>query len=101
MPFIGCIIADVEKRAQNLEGEAKDASKGAAPVATVLGDLEQRSGTVGATTLKGLAGGSTWCSTREGNRVRVLCDDGTGALANGQGQQSILWQVDSDGGSAS
>ena len=96
--FVGCLIADMEKRAQSFEDKAKDANGvGRVTVSTVLGDLERRSGVVDAATLKRLAGGSTWCSTRGGNEVRVLCEDGSGALADGKGQKVISWQVEPDG----
>jgi hypothetical protein len=94
--FIGCIIADMEKRAEELDAQAAGYAKGGT-VATTLADLAQRSGPLDANSLTLLASGSTWCSRRGGNRVRVLCEDGTGVVADSKGQQVILWQVDPDG----
>jgi hypothetical protein len=94
--FIGCIIADLEKRAQGLEREAKG-NDGADSTAALLDQIKSRAGGIDAATLRQLGGDATWCSTRDPSRIRVLCRDGTGLLASTQGHQFILWRVDPNG----
>jgi hypothetical protein len=94
--FIGCVVADLEKRAKGLEGQATD-NDGADRAAALLEQIKSRTGAIDRPALKQLGENVTWCSTRDPNRVRVLCKDGTGLLANNEGQQFILWRVTSSG----
>lgn len=91
--FIGCVIADLEQRAQGFESKAKNNSD----VGPLLDQLKGHPGNVDAATLTKLGGNVTWCSTRDPAKVRVLCKDGTGLLAEAHGQQFILWRVDPTG----
>ncbi|MGY4399258.1 hypothetical protein [Bradyrhizobium sp. USDA 3315] len=94
--FIGCVIDDLEKRAEALEREAKG-NDGADGVTALLEQMKKSPGSIDAATLRKLGGDVTWCSTRDPGRIRVLCKDGTGLLANAKGHQFMLWRVDPSG----
>ncbi|MCA6098185.1 hypothetical protein [Bradyrhizobium australafricanum] len=94
--FIGCVIDNLEKRAEALERGAKG-NDGTDGVTASLEQLKSRPGSIDAATLRKLGGDVTWCSTRDPSRVRVLCKDCTGLLANAQGHQFMLWRVDPSG----
>lgn len=94
--FVNCVVGDMEKRASDLEAKAKYVD-GRTTAVTTLSDLQHRSETLDVDTIKLLASGTTWCSIRGRNRARVLCKDGSGALADGRGQQAISWEVKQDG----
>ncbi|WP_128956577.1 hypothetical protein [Bradyrhizobium zhanjiangense] len=91
---IECIVDDLNKRADAIADaalrhpSAESPSEPTAAMAQLSGKDRKLDGSM----LKRLASGATWCS-RSIFRVRALCADGSGALADGHGQQMLAWRI--------
>jgi len=91
---IACIVDDLNKRADAIAGaalgqpSAELPSEPTAAIAQLPGMDRKLDGSM----LKRLASGATWCS-RSTFRVRALCADGSGALADGHGQKMLAWRI--------
>lgn len=93
--FIGCLVADFDRRASLLEKSVLKAPPKSPSVAETLAALSGTNGMLHEHTVQSLASFATWCS-REPRRVRALCADGTGAIADGQGQKLLAWKMSGD-----
>lgn len=91
---IDCLVNDLNKRAGELEDQARRLMDGISqtPAAATLPDLGGPDRTLDGSIVKKLASSTTWCSASV-YRVRALCADGTGALADGRGQQVLSWHL--------
>ncbi|WP_085032763.1 hypothetical protein [Ensifer aridi] len=91
---IDCLVNDLNKRAAELEDQARRPTGGITqtPAAATLPDLGGPDRTLDGSTVKKLASSTTWCSALV-YRVRALCADGTGVLADGRGQQVLSWHL--------
>lgn len=91
---IACIVDDLNKRADAIAGAAlrQPSAEPPSEPAAAMAQLPGIDGKLDGAMLKRLASGATWCS-KSTFRVRALCANGSGALADGHGQQMLSWRI--------
>jgi hypothetical protein len=91
---ISCIIENLRQRADAIKEVAlgQPTARPTSQVDAVMAELAGQERTLDAMALGRLASGATWCSLQT-FRVRALCADGSGAVADGRGQQVLRWKV--------
>lgn len=92
--LIACIVGDLNKRADAIADVALRPPRAEPPSepAATMTQLSGKDRKLDGSTLKRLASGATWCS-KPTFRVRALCADGSGALADGHGQRLLAWRI--------